>query len=119
MPCCIIISENRWKKRGLALVPTKFGVAFGLSTLNQGAALLNVYTDGSVLLSHGGMEMGQGLDSLRCLLEINSLAVELQGCRRGGGLGPQFMIEQWSSLLIIKHVCWLCWMIGQVLKVLT
>ena len=53
--------NNVHKKRGLALVPTKYGIAFGLTCLNKGGALLHVYTDGSVLLTHGGMEMGQGL----------------------------------------------------------
>ena len=53
--------SNLHKKRGLALVPTKFGIAFGLTCLNKGGALLHVYSDGSVLLTHGGMEMGQGL----------------------------------------------------------
>ena len=53
--------QNRWKKRGLAIVPTKYGVAFGRTFLNQSGALVNVYTDGSVLVTHGGMEMGQGL----------------------------------------------------------
>jgi len=53
--------HNRWKKRGLAIVPTKYGVCFGRTFLNQGGALVHVYTDGSVLLTHGGMEMGQGL----------------------------------------------------------
>ena len=43
------------------MVPTKFGIAFTLPFLNQAGALINVYTDGSVLLSHGGTEMGQGL----------------------------------------------------------
>ncbi|XP_064390120.1 xanthine dehydrogenase/oxidase-like isoform X2 [Halichondria panicea] len=52
---------NRWVKRGVSLVPTKFGISFGIAFLNQGGALLHVYTDGSVLLTHGGMEMGQGL----------------------------------------------------------
>ncbi len=52
---------NRWCKRGVSLVPTKYGIAFGVRFLNQGGALLHVYTDGSVLLTHGGMEMGQGL----------------------------------------------------------
>lgn len=71
----IFSRQNCWRKRGLALVPTKFGVAFGALFLNQGAALLHVYTDGSVLLSHGGMEMGQGLHTkmvqvCSCLLEI-------------------------------------------------
>jgi len=53
--------ENRWKKRGLAIIPNKFNIAFTAMFLNQAGALLHVYRDGSVLLSHGGVEMGQGL----------------------------------------------------------
>ncbi|VVC38233.1 Oxidoreductase, molybdopterin binding site,Aldehyde oxidase/xanthine dehydrogenase,FAD-binding [Cinara cedri] len=55
--------SNRWKKRGVAAVPTMYGIAFagGSTFLNQAGALLLVYADGSVLLSHGGVEMGQGL----------------------------------------------------------
>ncbi|KAG5351494.1 hypothetical protein C0989_006229 [Termitomyces sp. Mn162] len=53
--------EHRWRKRGLVLVPTKFGLAFGIRLLNQGAALVHIYMDGSVLVAHGGTEMGQGL----------------------------------------------------------
>jgi xanthine dehydrogenase molybdopterin-binding subunit B len=49
------------KKRGLAVVPTKFGIAFTVLPLNQAGALVMVYKDGSVLLTHGGTEMGQGL----------------------------------------------------------
>ncbi|XP_033323472.2 xanthine dehydrogenase rosy isoform X2 [Megalopta genalis] len=52
---------NRYKKRGLAVVPTKFGISFTVLFLNQSGALVHVYTDGSVLISHGGVEMGQGL----------------------------------------------------------
>jgi xanthine dehydrogenase large subunit len=48
-------------KKGLASFPLKFGISFNLPTLNQGGALLHVYTDGSVHLNHGGTEMGQGL----------------------------------------------------------
>ncbi len=48
-------------KRGIAFTPVKFGIAFSQTFLNQGAALLHVYTDGSILVSHGGTEMGQGL----------------------------------------------------------
>ncbi|KAK3754121.1 hypothetical protein RRG08_024195 [Elysia crispata] len=53
--------KNRWKKRGLAVTPLKYGLAFLLQSMNQGGALIQVYTDGSVLLAHGGTEMGQGL----------------------------------------------------------
>ena len=52
---------NRWLKRGVALIPTKYGIAFGLKHLNQAGALLHIYTDGSILLTHGGVEIGQGL----------------------------------------------------------
>ncbi|XP_035686516.1 xanthine dehydrogenase/oxidase-like [Branchiostoma floridae] len=52
--------ENRWKKRGLAAIPTKYGIAF-IGSFNQAGALVHVYTDGSVLVTHGGTEMGQGL----------------------------------------------------------
>ncbi len=48
-------------KRGIALTPVKFGIAFTATHLNQAGALLHVYTDGSVQLNHGGTEMGQGL----------------------------------------------------------
>ena len=48
-------------KKGLALTPVKFGISFTATHLNQAGALLHVYLDGSVLLNHGGTEMGQGL----------------------------------------------------------
>jgi xanthine dehydrogenase large subunit len=48
-------------KRGLALTPVKFGIAFTATPMNQAGALLHLYTDGSVMLNHGGTEMGQGL----------------------------------------------------------
>jgi len=48
-------------KRGIALNPVKFGIAFTLKHLNQAGALVHVYTDGSIQVNHGGTEMGQGL----------------------------------------------------------
>ncbi len=48
-------------KRGIALTPVKFGISFTLSHLNQAGALVHVYSDGSIMLNHGGTEMGQGL----------------------------------------------------------
>ena len=49
--------------RGMALTPVKFGISFTTSFLNQGNALVNVYTDGTVQVSTGGTEMGQGLNT--------------------------------------------------------
>ena len=48
-------------KRGIAFTPVKFGISFTATHLNQAGALLNVYTDGTVHINHGGTEMGQGL----------------------------------------------------------
>ena len=48
-------------KKGLATMPVKFGISFNRAALNQAGALVHVYTDGSVVLNHGGTEMGQGL----------------------------------------------------------
>jgi len=49
-------AQNRWKKRGLAMTPVRYSVH-----VFQKNALVNVYTDGSVLITQGGSEMGQGL----------------------------------------------------------
>jgi xanthine dehydrogenase large subunit len=54
-------SRNEFQKKGLALTPVKFGISFTTSFLNQAGALVLIYTDGTVLVSHGGTEMGQGL----------------------------------------------------------
>lgn len=48
-------------KKGIALTPVKFGISFTTTFLNQAGALLTIYADGSVLINHGGTEMGQGL----------------------------------------------------------
>ena len=54
-------ATHRHIKRGLSLTPVKFGISFTATLFNQAGALIQVYTDGTVLLNHGGTEMGQGL----------------------------------------------------------
>ena len=49
--------------RGLALTPMKFGISFTSKFLNQANAIVNLYTDGTVQVSTGGTEMGQGLNT--------------------------------------------------------
>jgi len=50
-------------KKGIAFTPVKFGIAFNVTHLNQAGALVHVYVDGSVLVNHGGTEMGQGINT--------------------------------------------------------
>lgn len=71
-------AKSKWIKRGLAHVPTKFGVAFGVLWLNQAGALIHIYEDGSVLVSHGGTEMGQGLHTKMAMIAAEELQVPLE-----------------------------------------
>jgi xanthine dehydrogenase large subunit len=69
------------RKRGLALTPVKFGISFNFTTFNQGGALVHVYKDGSVLINHGGTEMGQGLHTKMLQVAATSLGVPLERVR--------------------------------------
>ncbi|PRT56689.1 Xanthine dehydrogenase [Wickerhamiella sorbophila] len=70
-------AKSKWIKRGLAHVPTKFGIAFGVQFLNQAGALVHIYVDGSILLTHGGTEMGQGLHTKMAMIAAQELGVSL------------------------------------------
>src|ERR1700694_5534441 len=69
--------RHRYKKRGLALIPTKFGISFTAIFLNQAGALVHIYHDGSVLVAHGGTEMGQGLHTKMTMIAAEALGVPL------------------------------------------
>lgn len=68
-------------KKGLALVPVKFGISFTATHLNQAGALLHIYTDGSVLISHGGTEMGQGLNTKVAQVVAEELGLDISQVR--------------------------------------
>jgi xanthine dehydrogenase large subunit len=55
--------SDRLRLRGIALAPVKFGISFTTRFMNQASALVNIYTDGTVQVSTGGTEMGQGLNT--------------------------------------------------------
>ncbi|WP_374457259.1 xanthine dehydrogenase molybdopterin binding subunit [Nocardioides sp.] len=69
------------RRRGLALTPVKFGISFNFTAFNQGGALVHVYKDGSVLINHGGTEMGQGLHTKMLQVAATSLGVPLERVR--------------------------------------
>ncbi|OMP85421.1 Xanthine dehydrogenase [Diplodia seriata] len=66
---------HKWNKRGLSVIPTKFGISFTALFLNQAGALVHIYHDGSVLLAHGGTEMGQGLHTKMTMIAAEALGV--------------------------------------------
>jgi xanthine dehydrogenase large subunit len=68
-------------KRGLALTPVKFGIAFTATHLNQAGALLHVYRDGTLLLNHAGTEMGQGLHTKVAQVVAHEFQVDLATIR--------------------------------------
>jgi len=67
--------------RGLALTPMKFGISFTTKFLNQGNALVNVYKDGTVQVSTGGTEMGQGLNTKIRQLVADEFAISYDDVR--------------------------------------
>ncbi|KAG5577770.1 hypothetical protein H5410_057904 [Solanum commersonii] len=69
--------HNRWKKRGIAMVPTNLGISFTTKFVNQAGALVQVYTDGTVLVTHGGVEMGQGLHTKLAQIAASSFNIPL------------------------------------------
>ncbi len=68
-------------KRAISITPVKFGIAFNFTAYNQAGALVLVYKDGSVLINHGGTEMGQGLHTKMLQIAATALGVPLENVR--------------------------------------
>ncbi len=68
-------------KKGLALTPVKFGISFNVVHFNQAGALVHIYTDGSVLVNHGGTEMGQGLHTKVAQVVAHELGISVEFVR--------------------------------------
>ncbi len=68
-------------KRGIAFTPVKFGISFNVAHFNQAGALVHVYNDGSILVNHGGTEMGQGLNTKVAQVVAHELGVGFERVR--------------------------------------
>jgi len=71
-------AENKFFKKGVALMPICFGISFTKTPMNQARSLVHVYTDGSVAVSTGAVEMGQGVNTkiAQVAARIFSLPIE-------------------------------------------
>jgi xanthine dehydrogenase large subunit len=70
--------KSKYLKKGIAITPVKFGISFTTTHLNQAGALVHIYTDGSVHLNHGGVEMGQGTNTKIAQLVANELGLPFE-----------------------------------------
>jgi len=70
--------ENKFIKKGVALMPVCFGISFTKTPMNQARSLVHIYTDGSVAVSTGAVEMGQGVNTkiAQVAARIFSLPIE-------------------------------------------
>ena len=68
-------------KRAISMTPIKFGISFNFPAFNQAGALVLIYKDGSVLINHGGTEMGQGLHTKMMQIAATALGLELHQVR--------------------------------------
>jgi xanthine dehydrogenase large subunit len=71
--------SNTLKKKGLSFMPVCFGISFTNTMMNQGRSLVHVYTDGSVSVTTGAVEMGQGVNTkiLQVAAKIFSLPLQM------------------------------------------
>lgn len=70
-------------RRGIAMTPVKFGISFTATHYNQAGALVHIYADGSILVSHGGTEMGQGLHTKVAQVVADAFGVDPARVRVG------------------------------------
>jgi xanthine dehydrogenase large subunit len=56
-------AASKTELRGIACTAVKFGISFNTKFLNQANALVNIFVDGSVQVSTGATEMGQGVNT--------------------------------------------------------
>lgn len=68
-------------RRGLAVIPVCFGISFAQTALNQASSLVNIYVDGSVSVSTGAVEMGQGVNTKIQVIAARALGIHADKVR--------------------------------------
>ena len=71
-------AEHKYKKRGLAVIPTGYSVGYECKWMNHGHAYVLIYEDGSVHVHHGGIEMGQGLHTKMLQVAAETLGIPIE-----------------------------------------
>ncbi|MFC5272190.1 xanthine dehydrogenase molybdopterin binding subunit [Adhaeribacter terreus] len=72
----IFNSQNKFLKKGMALMPICFGISFTKTAMNQSRALVHIYQDGSVGVSTGAVEMGQGVNTKMLQVAARVLGID-------------------------------------------
>lgn len=70
--------KHSYRKQGVAIMPICFGISFTNISLNQARALVHVYNDGSVGVSSGAVEMGQGVNAKIAAVAARTLGIGLE-----------------------------------------
>jgi xanthine dehydrogenase large subunit len=68
--------KSKTHLKGIAVTAVKFGISFTNTMLNQANALVNVYLDGTVQVSTGATEMGQGVNTNIKMLVADELGID-------------------------------------------
>ncbi len=71
-------NNNKNYKKGMAMMPICFGISFTKTPMNQARALVHVYTDGSIGISTGAVEMGQGVNTKIAQVAAGIFSVDLK-----------------------------------------
>ncbi len=70
--------KNRWRKRGISMIPIKYGISYTYRPMNQGGAYVVVFAaDGTVTIEHGGIEMGQGIHTKVAEIAADILGIDV------------------------------------------
>ncbi len=74
-------ASSRYFKKGVAMMPVCFGISFTKTPMNQARSLVHVYTDGSVAVSTGAVEMGQGVNTKMAQVAARMFGLEIDSVK--------------------------------------